>query len=244
MRNVFFGQDNPTFTFHVGAASYPIPTLLADFLSDKIALLHCGDLTIDSYDVQTEDPGGLFAQFLEMAHGKELQINSSNVTFYAKLAHELGNQELIRSISSRVADMPARENIVERLKTKRALGESTENEIGYAAEHLLALSDEHQDGIPISDLELILSHEKVKLQSPADNDKLLELVLRRYRVDRDALAFLEYIDFEYLSQPAVTKFVAVAPDFMGELNQAVWKQITKRLTLTVPLQDKGRKPGT
>jgi hypothetical protein len=241
IRNIAFGQDSPTFTFHVGDATYIVPSVLADFLSEKVANLHRGDSTIDSYDVQTTDPGRLFAGFVGMAQGEELRVNPSNFTFYATLARELGNHELIRSISSHFAGDITNQNVAERLQARFALGESAEEEITYTAEHFLALNDTQRDQIPLGALELILASEKFKMQSPADNDTLLDLVLRRYRVDAKALALLEFVDFEYLTPPAVSRFVAVAPEFIGELNQAVWKKIVKRLTFSELLQDKGSK---
>jgi hypothetical protein len=66
-------------------------SLIADFLSPRIAALHRLDDAISPFVIDTKDQHNGFSDFLSLGHGQQLCLTGANRQFLLSISRELGN---------------------------------------------------------------------------------------------------------------------------------------------------------
>jgi hypothetical protein len=86
------GYDNRNdFDFIVNGRHFLCPSLVADFLSPRVARLHTIDSTHDTLTISTNDPDNNFPSFLALGQGGDLRFLSANRDFFLSICADLEN---------------------------------------------------------------------------------------------------------------------------------------------------------
>jgi hypothetical protein len=123
------------FQFIVCEKKYACSSIVADFLSPKVAKMHFVDPTLNSYILQSPDPNSLFGEFLAIGEGKSRDFSIPNCGFAFGLASELQNSEVFGMIRRFVSDDLSVDNAVSRLQLGWNGGCDCGRELAFVASH-------------------------------------------------------------------------------------------------------------
>jgi hypothetical protein len=87
-------ESRNDFEFIVGDATYRCPSLIADFISPKIAALRSIDDTITNCFIERNDSRACFGSFVELGRGESIVLTESNFKIVGSISKELGNMEI------------------------------------------------------------------------------------------------------------------------------------------------------
>jgi hypothetical protein len=218
-----------SFEFLVGGESAKCSTLVADFLSPKIARMRVADPTINYFELETKCSSAQFEQFLSLASGAPIPETGPNVECFFFLSHELGNQELLSHLcptdkSTKAPLTPA--NVLSVLHFNEHLELDCEREISFLASHFEEFCDSDLADWDVDRLYILFSHPQFQI---SNEDFLYAFVLRRAREDMSFISLLEFVHFELLSDVSISQFIEDSSWFWNSLNSAVWMRICDRL---------------
>jgi hypothetical protein len=249
LSNIRRDEYENDFTFCVGSKRYECPTFIAEFLSPLVSRLRHVDPTIRFFQVHRNDPDCQFAAFLSLGYGSMLNVSRDNREALEWFCCTLRNQELFNCISNHFDGDLTVNNVVARLRFLTACECELTREVEFAAmnfpevqQSLLALvtsefpDDSEDDSLDlrISILQQILGHESLRLTS---EDSLCEVVLQC----RNSVAFpylLEYLKFEYLSEPSIVALYECIEEQFDCLTRSIWMGFRSRLVS--PLSGRGK----
>jgi hypothetical protein len=228
--NIPFDRYSKTFEFIHEGQTYPYDSRMADFLSPHVARLHKMDPTIDRFEVCTESVfDGSFEQFLSFGYGQEVSPTDENIKDMLRFASALGNTELYELLMSHVVENLEVQTVCNLLCLKADLGVSYKRELEFAALSFSQLSEADIDSLGVSLLWELLSHKFLALSS---EDSLYAFLSARFDSDPSYFQMLELVNFEFLSENMILKFIEDSHEFFDCLNLSVWDKITRRLKLT------------
>jgi hypothetical protein len=207
LANVQFNQLDQDFEFRVGSRLYRCSSVIAEFLSPKIAKLRMLDPTIKSMQINTEDGGVRFCSGVSLGFGDEFVIDSSTRALFIDIFSELENWELC-SLALREGELTV-ENVLEGLKVKRSMNIDESNEIKFIATHFHEFSSDAIVSLNDCELYEILSSPHLQLSS---EDSLCELVTTLVKGDLSCFRYFECVRFEFLSTSTISAFVELTED--------------------------------
>jgi hypothetical protein len=235
LANIRKDEYENDFTFYVGSKTYECPTFMAEFLSPRVSQHRYSDPTIRTFHVHINDPDSVFAAFLSLGDGSILNVNEGNREALEWLCCELGNVELLHSISDQFDGDLTIENVVERLRFLIACECESTREIEFAAQHfpeiqrsLLELVTSHSES-SISILEQIICHDSLQLTS---EDSLCDVVLACQNTAAFP-ALVECLKFEYLSVESMRAFHECIASEFDTLTPSIWAALGPRFLLDV-----------
>jgi hypothetical protein len=219
-------QFRDNFTFIVGSSRFPCDSIVADYLSGKIARLHASDASISEYTISSISDGGQFTKFLSLGLGGAFEIPTKELPLFSLLFAELENSELCALISTFLEKENNCDNIIEKVKLRIVQRQSVEDELDFAASHFYEIPAASLRTANTELLYDILSRECLRIES---EDLFYSFIAERLSDSADAFALLEFVRFEFLTPSALSEFVEVSVQFLGELNCAIWRKICTRL---------------
>jgi hypothetical protein len=220
------------FTFIVGDHSHDCPCFVANFISPRIAHLHGSDPTIHEIQLETEDPSNQFQDFLSFGLASSVRITDSNLAFLVALAGELENSELCFALMDRFCDNTAVSTFCEQFAPFGSFDSLSAQVTDYLAMHVHKLPELFLNTLQLPAIVQMLSHDCLKIES---EDALLDFISSHSEIDRDSLQLLEFVRFEFMTADAIGRFVSRSVEHFDDMvfTIAIWKAITKRLSLGV-----------
>jgi hypothetical protein len=218
------------FAFIVGGLEYRCPCLLADFLSPRVARLRSNDPTIREFVIDICDPNGDFSSLFSILHGSPLVFKRSALRLLLKIAHELSNLELFKSLCAFRDDGPP--NVVEDLRILTEIGEDfdVESVLDKCSSSFFDFRESSLRELSVSLLVSILSRPSLRILS---EDELYAFVKNQIERDESYSVLLEFVRFEYLSLESIHDFARFVSDSFSLLTRSIWESLVPRLILSV-----------
>jgi hypothetical protein len=135
------------FEFIVGEAIYRCPSVIEDFLSQKISDLHSMDDTISRFVIATKDSKSDFKFFLGLGRGQPVIVTESNRMFFESICKEFSNVELYQKMTKAVGGELSVANIVSQANCLKEIGSNYEEETEFLASHFCEISRSDIDDI-------------------------------------------------------------------------------------------------
>jgi hypothetical protein len=180
------------FTFIVGSRSYFWPWFLAGFLSPRLSRLRSTDSIIE-----TRDAADYFEHFVSLCRGSTLIVEDSTRRLFQSICCELGNFELLHSISDL---KEPKSNVTEVFEDLFVISESVfssdfdefvKNLISFCSSHFNELMESSMTQLTklnLSLIEAIISRESLKLRN---EDSLYFFIKDRIEENREFSKLLE-----------------------------------------------------
>jgi hypothetical protein len=197
------------FRFVVGEQTYECPFFIAAFLSPRVAQARVIDETSDEFVVDTKDPNHEFAQFLSLGRGFEISIEPGSFPFFASVAGELGNEELLKTIWCQIGDELNWEVCMSRYLFSREPKCWDAAGLEFVASHFHEISAADFGRLDIDSLRQILSHSSLKILSEGH---LFDLISSCFDSSNGYFGLLEYVRFDFLSVECIGRFVELGCD--------------------------------
>jgi hypothetical protein len=213
-------DDRNDFEFIVGQDRYACPSLIADFLSPRLANLRRTDPSISALDVATKDDNHNFGEFLDVGFGAPLSVNDSNSRFLAAVCAELGNSELYLMMVKE-----ATSTVLERLcwMSSSGLDCVDEEDVSEVASTFWKVSTSDLAGLSPEILDRVLCHPNLRLTS---EDILFKLICDRVQSGHASyFDLLEYVQIEFLSKDVVPRFFDLVCEHFDRFNLNQWKSV-------------------
>jgi hypothetical protein len=202
------------FDFVVNGRHFLCPSLVADFLSPKVARFRAVDPTHDTLAISTNDPDNNFASFLALGQGGDLRLLSADRDFFLSLCADLENAELFEQLTDHDLTI---DNAPEKLAMRNQLHIDSPDEIESIASHFWGFPA--PEDLDYCDLERSLRHPRLEI---ATEDSLFDLIC-----ETDRLGLLGFVRFEYLSPAAIVNLAGK----IAHCNSSVWRAVCGRLVL-------------
>jgi hypothetical protein len=218
------------FTFIVGEHEYRCSSVLADFLSPRVARLHSNDPTIREFIVDVSDTTGDFNSILSLGSGSPLPVSDSNLDFFLRVARALLNSELFHSLCA-IRGGDAR-NCVHELQfcLERGVPCDLDSLLEKCSSSFFELPESSLSELSVSLLGSILSHPSLQIVS---EDNLYEFVKSLVLRDESYSILLEFVRFEYLSLDSIRDFTQLISDSFSLLTPSIWGSLIHRLNVSV-----------
>jgi hypothetical protein len=223
-------ESSGDFSFIVGGSTYRCPSLIAEFLSPRIAKLRSVDETITNFRIKTRDKGGHFSEFVSLGRREPLLLNESNRSFHLSVSKELGNSELYLFIEGGRGDTLSIENVVQRLKRRAEIGLKYDHEVQFAASHFFDPPFSDLSQLSCDVLSAVLCDPGLTIES---EDSVFELILNRVSGNVRYFGLFDLIRFEFLSAGSFDTYVDVVAELFDHFTVAHWKSLPSRLVLPV-----------
>jgi hypothetical protein len=217
------------FVFIVGEFHYRCNSLLADFLSPRIADLHTLDAAISEFVIETKDPDADFEVFLSLADGKEVTVELSNFSFFVALSEELLNDELRLQLFEESAEEGS---VRQRFLRLTSIACPSPKEFDFVASRMYKLlwPDVQKlikiKGISVSLLSELFSSPKMMIES---ENWLCELICELVERSAEYFQLFDFVQFEFVSNRIIPKFFECLS--VRELSLRIWKNLQRRLAL-------------
>jgi hypothetical protein len=219
------------FVFIVGESRYRCNSLLADFLSPRIADLHTSDAAVSEFVIETKDPDDDFEAFLSLGDGKEVTVESRHFSFFVELSEELLNDEL----RLQLFEGPAEEGSVrQRFLHLTSITCPSTKEFDFVASHLYKLlwPDVQKlieiKGMGVSLLSELFSSPKLMIEN---ENWLCELICELVEKNAEYFQLFDFVQFEFVSNRIIPKFFECLS--VRELSMRIWRNLRRRLALPV-----------
>jgi hypothetical protein len=224
IQNIVTDQIQEDFEFVVGGQEYKCSRIIAEFLSSRVRVSHSVDPSIAEYFVETSDSNDEFKLFMSLGSGSTIRVTKANLDFFASLSREFHNSNLYISLMEHFDD----HFIVSQMRDSTTLDLFSDALIGRISWKFHGLTCLELNGIPVSVLLHILSHDLLKISS---EDALFSYVSSRICSDPEYLYLLQFVHFEYVSSECICHFLSAVPDL---IDGRLWESISRRLISHVP----------
>ena len=220
-----FGEDK----------SFSVQTIIAEFLSPKVARMRRFDASVNSYTLTSEYTCACtaFQALVEsFCHGKPLTVGESNFEDLIRLACGLENDELLAAL---LGMMNLDEWDVEKAITLLQMDMCMRGRVvthydelvAFVASRFHEISEATLKGLDIETAAAILSHPELHV---VDEDTLYDFIRSRAEDDKSFAPLLEFVYFEYLSTDRIEDFAEFATDhLLDALNASLWSRVCRRL---------------
>jgi hypothetical protein len=226
-------ESRNDFEFIVGDATYRCPSLIADFISPKIAALHSIDDTIMSFLIETNDSGGYFGSIVELGRGKSIVLTESNWKIVGSISKELGNMEIYEQILRVIEGELSIDNVVKRMNSLSDICANYENEVRFVSSHLYEISSSDVDKLKFDVFREVVSCNDLKIES---EDWLYETISRRISWDFRYFEMFELIRFEFLSVAKMHDYFEIVSNSFEHFTVSQWQSLYSRLIHTIDEQ--------
>ena len=214
-------DDRDKFTFIIGKdkKEFRCSRFQACFISKRVCTCLSSDPTLERLQILPDYTCSHFNLIEDLWNGHSISVDSQNREELTLLSHALDNDELCNLIQS--GEELSRENCVSMLRKKQVMGLDTTNEITYIASNFLELQISVIELLTVSELEQILVHDSLQLDS---ENALFEMILQLSSRNDEYSSLLRYIRFEFMDSEHVASFMdAIYPD---RIDLHIWESIT------------------
>jgi hypothetical protein len=218
-----------SFEFAVGSSSFKCSTLVADFLSPRIARLREIDPSVDFIELETKCDPKQFEEFLSLASGVHIKVTDVNRKCLVSIARELGNLDILSSLlqsDESYKSLMDIDTVLSQVHLKEELNLNCDREISFLASRFEEFCDSDLSDWNLERLYELFSHRHFQI---SNEDFLYSFVLRRAKVDLSFVSLLEFVHFELLSESSISQFIEDSSGFWSSLNTAAWMRICTRL---------------
>jgi hypothetical protein len=238
LHNVLYDVHRSDFTFSVVGRSFECPSFIAEFISPTVSRLRRLDPTLAEFVIEIDDPSGslFFEKILSLARGCPLDITELPLKDVGRICHQLGNQELLKSILSSIHSVLTCDNVVDVLQVLAAGEMNREDELDFAASHFYELQGHHLD--KLSEIQSDLLYEilsRPSLTIPSE-DCLWDFISN----ELTDFQLLEVIQFEYLSPKSMNEVCKTIASSLSHLTKPIWDNLCRRLVLSVTTTERSR----
>ena len=223
------------FEFVVNGKSYWWNSLLADFLSPKIARIHSSDPACSRFVIESNDENGVFESFLGLSLGKSIDVNSENALFLQNISRELENGEMIVKFVETQEGSISSSNVVDRLVLKSSFNLGVEEEVEFVASHFFEIERESLHKLSFEQLRSVLSSSSLKLDS---EDQLFDFIVSVVEEDESKFSLFNEVFFENLSVDRMKRFCEVSASLFSFFDSQLWSRLSHRLCLSVEASNK------
>ena len=231
MRRVLLGRNQNDFTFIIDDIEFPVSSLLAEFLSGRVANFRRLDSTFDAYRLKSHCPKAAFEQFLLLGTGSNVAIPDEHILPLIEVCYELDNDELLSQLmrlgesSDSVGFRTAL--LLEQLRYSAI--EASDTEIDYLAEHFTEIEFEYLAELDIDTISRIMASPSLLLD---DEDELYITITALVQRNQSFAQLYEYVLFENLSTECILEFTKESHCFIFEnLTDNLWTNICRCLSL-------------
>ena len=222
-----------TFIFNNENDILKTKTLLADFVSPKIAKLHRIDPTIHNFTIE-DCNYNVFTKVLRLLEGESVEFLFSEINDLLKIGGILENDELSLLAESVLNQKLSIDNIIDILLLEDQYAKTLNNDtIEFAAAHFNELKNEKILTLTPDLLLNILKSDKLCLN---DEDWLFDVVWNLYEKDSNYSDLFQYIFFPNLSHGLITKFINNI--LLDDINPSIWNSFTQIFTREYPIKSK------
>ena len=214
-----------------------VHSILAEFLSPKVARLRRCDISFDVYTFQDSQMFDVFESLvLSLRSGEALQVEKSNLFGLVHLCRELENDELLSSLLGMIDTeslSPAEAIVLFRIGIDlgTAFSDRLESLRDFIASRFYELEKGLLDILDLETIQLLLSSPSLQLK---DEDSLYDFVRSHTETDLRFTSLFEFVYFDYLSVDRIEDFVN--QNSHENINSCIWSQICRRLAFeTNPL---------
>jgi hypothetical protein len=148
LENLLLVHPALDFEFIVNGVSSRCSSLVAAFISPKIAHALALDSTLDSYELTTHDTSEAFREFLTLGQTGSVTIGPTSLDFFCSVAQELENTEIYNAVLESFSSDPTSDTVYDRFQVQVHYGLSPERELLFLASHFFELPD-CQESLPI-----------------------------------------------------------------------------------------------
>ena len=212
-----------------------VSSVLAEFLSPKVARLRRCDISFDVYRFKESEMFNVFESLVSSLHsGDALRVEKSNFPVLVRLSQEFENAELLSSLLGMIeTETLSLEEEIPFLRFGIELGtafsDRFRNVRDFVASHFYKLKKQLLDNIDLETAKLLLSSPSLQIE---DEDSLYNFVRSRAEVDLRFASLFEFVCFDYLSVDCIENFSSFANDYLLEnINSSIWSGICRRLVL-------------
>lgn len=205
-KNISWDLLNNDFRFIIDKpyTEFPVNTILAEFISPDVSLLHQSDVTIDQYHIKSANPE-LFMQIIQILKGDPIEVDHKNVEDLIEIASDLGNQELIEILETLKIESLSTDTIVDCLLSSNTRNFKINDKfIQFAAENFEIIPIEKLSLLSSDILSLVASHKSFSITS---EDSFFQIVLELFQKDDTFVNLFEYVIFQNLSNKSLQQFV-------------------------------------
>lgn len=201
--------DKEKFVFIVGKDKYEVCRFQACFFSGKVRRLVASDVTTNRLfmDLEGEDRS-LFKDVVSLMEGCHVTVSDKNRDFLERVFVELDNKELLDVVTQVERQPLSADNVIRRLKSKRGMGKSVDQEIDFLAVHFHEFSNK-LNCLCDDDIDLILASESLKL---VDEESLLEFVVSHRDRGGNTLHFLRHVHPDFLPEERLDEYMSYAKE--------------------------------
>jgi hypothetical protein len=230
LRYVSLSHYSHDFRFIVDGRDHWCPSLLAQFLSPRIARQCFVDASVSSFELSVSDPLSNFAAVLAVGAGVPLRVNRNNHLFFAELAQEFENAELYLLVEEAFNRDITVDNVYDRYKFRKGMNLSYTSELEFFSAHFYELPEAVIALFTYDELYDLLSGSSLKLIT---EDSLYQYLSRRCETEPVFFNLLEFVHFEFLSVESISHFIRVSGDFFDQMNASIWASVCSRLACAV-----------
>ena len=243
MSSVNWDSSDADFEFLCGGDKICVHSVLAEFLSPKVALVRKGDPFCSSYTFKDREMFGVFGSLVSsLRSGDPLPVEKSNFVTLLRLSQELENDDLFSSLVRMIeTESLSLEEAIFLLRVGVGLGTAFSDQFGnlrdFVASCFYKLDKEILDNLDLETTQILLSSRSLQIE---DEDSLYDFIRSRSEKDLRFTALFEFIYFDYLSISGIENFASfVSENFLENISSGIWRQICRRLILDVkPVEKK------
>jgi hypothetical protein len=211
---------------------------VAEFLSPRVSSLRAGDVTIQEFCLEIDDPHHFFTDVISLGFGHEVSVGEGEITFLRSVCKEFRNYELFEMTFDHPSGKLDRQQLMARLEFLSGVDSACNCDVGMIASQFYEFAVSDFDDLSFSVLHSILSDPTLVLQT---EDSLFEIIHRHASQNAAYIPLLEFLRFEFLSDQCMRSafdFLSTSLDF---LTLGIWEKLGKRLTLPVRPPPMGRR---
>ena len=226
LSQVAFGSLPLDFSFLVGDHEYRCSSILASFISPKVAALLKADSLVDSFRVvNVPDKEHEFENVMKLMNGVPIVMTDFLVDYLAVVGTQLGNSELVELSGKQPKTPLSVENVCARLARKIEIGLPFEEEIDFLSENISDVDESQLMQFDSSILFSILGSSKLRIDSEG---WLLNLVCAIVAQKGPAYQMLfATVHYDNLTEDEMRLFVESF--HVEHMSGAIWDALTQRL---------------
>ena len=235
MSSVNWECSDADFEFVFGSKVYRLHSVLAEFLSPKVAGVRKCDPLCSFYTFKDSE---LFSAFqslvVSMRSGEDLRVEQSNFPVLLRLAQELENGDLLSSLVAMIkTDSLSLEEAILVLRAGIDFGNAFSDRFGdlrdFVASRFYKIDDKILENLDLETSQLLLSSPSLRI---IDEDSLYDFVRSRSDKDLRFASLFEFVCFDYVSVDGIQNFASfVNENLLENLNSGIWRQICRRLVI-------------
>ena len=235
MSSVNWDCSDPDFEFVFGNRVCRVHSVLAEFLSPKVARARRSDPLCLFYTLKDSEMFSVLESLVSsLRSGEALRVDNSNFLRLLRLSQELGNTDLLSSLLSMIkTENLTVEEAILLLRTGIDLGTAFSAQFGslsdFIASHFYKIEKTILDDLNLETAQLLLSSPSLQIE---DEDSLYDFVRSRSETDLKFASLFEFIHFEYLCVDRIENFASFVKENLLEImNTGIWTRICGRLIL-------------